>query len=142
MRSDRSLRLLLDHDERQFFHHVGMVRRLFDGDDGLHFEGVLFGGEDLPKVRSMITEAYDGVSVGFRPVRTSVIDGVRWRTQIRLEHIGLTPVPAYTSARLVSMSPTPHLDELESWLANDGRPPAVPTPRLDKVNSWLADVAA
>lgn len=71
--------------------HLRASFRVFDSQVGDHALAVL---AETPNF---------GVSVGFRPVRSEVVDGVVWRTAAVMRELSLTPSPAYGGAHVLAV---------------------------------------
>ena len=115
------IRLTLDHDAG-FDSRVGHGVSIEQRDDGAYASFRLYRGPQLEKVQSMIEESHDGMSVEFSDVVAPVDrDGVRWRRQVAIPAVTLTPSPTYEGARVLAMRDTdelttPALDEVRAWL--------------------------
>lgn len=122
--SPQRIRFTLDHAQ-DFDHHVGHCTQLAERDDGVYCAFELYDGHDLPKVQSMLRTSHSGLSVEFLDVtRTPPTGDHRQRRQIHIFAVTATPIPAYSSARILAM--------------RDADPYAVPTPNLDRVRTMLA----
>ena len=129
---------LLEHNETNFDHKIGYVREFREADDGAYAVMRLYDDARISKVRSMLSESHTGLSVSFRDTASpKVLDGVVCRTQVYVDHVAATPVPAYDDARIMAIRESgaavedsdgyrhfPHLDELQEWLANMRKAPA------------------
>lgn len=119
---------LLDHEEHDFDSKIGYAADLRDEDDGAYATFKLYDGNDLDKVRSMLTESHKGLSVSFADIRPpKLIDDVVSRQQVHIDHVAATPSPVYAGAAITGMRSEEY----------DGR---IPTPNLDDVNQWLATI--
>jgi hypothetical protein len=116
-------------DHRQGFDgHVGCATGLEEADDGTHASFHLYDGIELPKVRDMLSTSHNGMSIEFIDVAQPIIEGtLHQRRQIHLRAVTATPIPAYESARVLSiraddadLSATPNLDATRAWLATTG----------------------
>ena len=122
--------LNLDHDEG-FDREVGRCRSLAEDEAGVQSTFRLYGGHDLPKVRSMLTESHGGLSVQFGDLAAPIVedrDGlplVRHR-QVNVFHVAATPIPAYAGAGITEMrdedlealaSERPNIEAVEKLLA-------------------------
>ena len=117
---------LLDHDEG-FDSRVGYGVDLQEADDGVHGIFKLYDSEHLRKVQSMLRESHTGLSVAFGDIRKpQMIEGVVSRVQVMIGHVAATPCPAYAGATISSVR------------SNVGAPVLPPTPRLDQLKAWLA----
>lgn len=84
-------------------------------------------------VAQMIEDGIDGVSVGFVAVRSRAVRDasgeVRRRLRVLIEHVALEPIPAYDTARVLTLRAgeatldpfaadlaTPHLDDLRTYI--------------------------
>lgn len=115
---------LLDHHER-FDAMIGHAVTLEDREDGAWSDFRLYDDANIVKVRSILTESHNGLSIAFHDVRApKVIDGIVSRVQVHVGHVAATPVPAYMGAGIESMrngelmppSGTPMLDAVKAWL--------------------------
>lgn len=124
--------LNLDHDE-SLPARIGFARSFEQRDDGGWATFKLYPSADLPKVRSMLTESHTGLSVLFDDLAPPVdVDGVRWRTQVKILHVAATPIPVYAGAGITSVRAagapdpsellTPALDEWTAYLDGLKRP--------------------
>ena len=80
---------------------LGYTLELADEADGLYGR-VRVQSTHLADVEQMLGDGITGLSVGFLPRRHAQADGVRWRTDVRLQHVALVPVGAYESAQVVA----------------------------------------
>ena len=124
--------LNLDHSEN-FDREVGRCRSLSEADDGVQSSFRLYGGADLPKVRSMLSESHHGLSVQFGdrvPPIVSERDGgtLIQHRQINIFHVAATPVPAYAGAGITEMRE----EDLEALVMG--------TPNIDAVEKLLAEL--
>lgn len=109
--------LNLDHDETMDA-RIGYATGLEQRDDGGWAEFRLYPGNQLEKVRSMLTESHRGLSVMFDDIaEPRVTAGRRSRVQISVRHVAATPVPIYSGARVALVrdgtgSDAPTVDEL------------------------------
>lgn len=121
----RFIRFTLDH-EPSFDHRIGFATGLESRDDGAWATFRLYESNDLPKVRSMLTESHTGLSVEFFATRSRTRDdGVIERLGAHIHTVTATPSPMYAGATIAAMRGedvpavgTPHLDELRAYLAN------------------------
>ena len=118
----------LDHEEHDFDSKIGYATDLRDEDDGAYATFKLYDGNDLDKVRSMLTESHTGLCVSFADLRPPDVDGDLYsRKQVHIDHVAATPTPVYAGAAITGMRSD---DEFHT----------IPTPRLDDVNAWLAEM--
>jgi hypothetical protein len=112
-------------DHRQGFDgHVGCATALEESEDGAHATFHLYDGVELPKVRDMLATSHNGMSVEFIDVATPIVEGdLHQRRQVHVRAVTATPIPAYDSARVLSIrkgerddGATPNLDAVRSWL--------------------------
>jgi len=65
-------------------------------------------------VETMLSDGVDGLSVGFVPLKTMRLDGVRVRTSAHLVHVALEALGAYESARVLALrAAADEVDEVE-----------------------------
>ena len=104
------LPLMLDH-EWETEAHVGVVRELVDTGTGYLMTADLFATEEGQEARRYVqnvlaADAYVGLSIGFRPIRSEmvVIDGQRVErfTEIELREVSLTPLPSVPGTDVVA----------------------------------------
>lgn len=115
--------LLIDHKDR-FDNMVGHATELRDEDDGAYASFRLYDDDRITKVRSVLTESHQGLSIAFRDVREpKVINGVISRVQVFVGHVAATPSPTYAGAGITD-------------IRSDGSV-IVETPKLNDVRSWL-----
>lgn len=124
--------LNLDHDEN-FDREVGRCRSLAEVDDGAEATFRLYSGHDLPKVRSILAESHQGLSVQFGdrvPPIVSERDGgmLIQHRQINIFHVAATPIPAYAGAGITGMRE----EDIEELVMG--------TPNIDKVTALLAEL--
>lgn len=95
--------LKLDH-RHDLDHRIGFTVELTSADDGLHGRFELHDGQDLDKIRSMLTRSHTGLSVeaGVRASRVRP-DGVVERVGMHLYHVAATPVAAYAGAGITAI---------------------------------------
>jgi len=85
----------------------------------------LYEGPQLEKVRSMIAESHQGLSIEFVDMAKPKVEGTTvHRTQVFVRHVAATPVPVYADAGVLAMRAEADL-------------PIVPTPGLDEVLAYL-----
>jgi HK97 family phage prohead protease len=80
---------------------IGYTLDLSDEPDGLYGHLRVLP-RYLDDVETMIGDGITGLSVGFRPLRHRVEDGVTWRTAVLIEHVALEPLGAYPGAEVVA----------------------------------------
>lgn len=117
--------LFLEHDET-LDNRLGCARQIWQTKEGAVAEFALAKGRDLEKVRSILEDSHNGLSVKFRDIaKPKLIDGIVSRVQVYVDHVAATPMPAYTGAIITGMRdsdegdmvfPTPALDEVSAWL--------------------------
>lgn len=120
------IRLTLDH-ESSMDARVGCGRSLEQrGSEGLWGSFKLYESADLAKVRSMIEDSHDSFSIEFNDVAPpEEVDGVRWRRQVTIPAVTLTPMPAYEGAKVLTLRDgevdvsTAARDEVLAWLKDD-----------------------
>jgi hypothetical protein len=120
----------LDHD-RSFDSRLGYCVEMVEADGGVDGTFRLYDDPSrLDKVRSMLAESHNGLSIEFIDVAPPTITGnLRQRRQIHVSHVTATPVPVYESARILAMR------------SEDEGPLIVGTPNLDRVRAMLAEAA-
>jgi HK97 family phage prohead protease len=100
-RGDR-IKFLALHDQRRL--PLGRITSLTEDASGLVIEARVSetsaGDEALTLIRD---GALDGLSIGFRPVRHVVKDGVTVRTEARLNEVSAVSIPAYDDARILAV---------------------------------------
>lgn len=109
--SPATIPLLPRHGSSETFGHT---RKLDDVEAGLH--GVVAIRPSLRgDVEQMIEDGIDRVSIEFHPLqrRPRVRGDVRWRDAAVLVAVALTPAPAYSDARVLSMRADDELAALE-----------------------------
>jgi phage head maturation protease len=118
----RHVKFKLGHSE-QLEREVGAAVALEERADGVHGTFRLFRGADLDKVRSMIEDAYTGLSVEFRALRTVTDGDVQSRAEVYIGGVAATPIPAYPGAlvtavreQTVDLDATPRLDAARKLL--------------------------
>lgn len=123
------MRFTLDHED-DFGHRIGFAKSVESRDDGAWAWLRLYESDDLPKVRSMLTESHTGLSVEFVATRSRTRDdGVVERLGVHIGTVTATPQPMYAGAKIMALRGedletmaadigTPHLDELRTYLAN------------------------
>jgi len=118
----------LDH-ERAFDHRLGFCTELTERDGGAYGRFKLYDDPTrLDKVRSMLAESHTGLSIEFTDVAPPIIDGnLRRRRQIHISHVTATPIPVYSSAKILAvrsdddpLGGTPNLDRVRALLAEGG----------------------
>jgi HK97 family phage prohead protease len=123
-RGGKFVPLLIDHTDT-FDNMIGHAVELRSEDDGAYAAFRLYDGEQLLKIRSVLTESHTGLSIGFRDTREpKIIDGIVSRVQVHVGHVAATPMPAYPEAGIVSLrSETgelvdhrPLLSDVRAWL--------------------------
>lgn len=120
--------LKLGHSET-LDRQIGWATALDERPDGLYATFGLYEGADLDKVRSMLREAYRGLSIEFSDAVPPVTgDGLVARRSIHLHGVAATPIPAYAGAVITAVR---SLDA-----GDDG------TPRLDAARALLAELRA
>jgi hypothetical protein len=125
-RSNCFVPLLLDHRDN-FDSMIGQAIELTDSNDGAYATFRLYDDERLTKIRSVLTESHNGLSVMFRDTRApKMIDGIISRVQVHVAHVAATPRPAYANAAI------------DSIRANDGDI-VNDTPLLNTVRQWLQE---
>lgn len=115
---------LMEHEEHDFDSKIGYATDLRDSDDGAYATFKLYDGNDLDKVRSMLRESHNGLSVSFADVKPPrMLDDVISRVQVHIDHVAATPTPIYAGAAITGMRAdegyaveTPHLNEITAWL--------------------------
>jgi HK97 family phage prohead protease len=128
-RSNCFVPLLLDHRDN-FDSMIGQAVELTDDDDGAYATFRLYDDEKLTKIRSVLTESHNGLSVMFRDTRPAkVINGVISRVQVHVAHVAATPRPAYANAGI------------DSIRAGETTP-VIETPLLNDVRRWLDEQRA
>ena len=122
----RWIKFSLDH-EQGFDFNIGFCREIAEAAGGveatfrLHDDAARLG-----KIRSMLTESHDGMSIEFTDVASPIVEGnLRRRRQIHITAVTATPIPVYASARVLSMR-------------DDDHPLDVGTPNLDRVRALLS----
>lgn len=121
------LKLLLGHDE-SFDREVGYCTKLDEQDDGVYGSFKLHESRDIVKVRSMLREAYTGLSVEFSDhVPPRIVGRLVERRQVDLHHVAATPTPAYADAAILAM--------------REGAPLVGSTPLLDEARAMLAELS-
>jgi len=118
----------LEHDE-SLAARIGYARSIEQREDGAYGSFNLYPGTDLTKVRAMLEGSHTGLSILFRDVSPPrEADGVRWRTQVHVDHVAATPLPVYEGAVITKVREaeqvllaTPALDEWADWLAVQSR---------------------
>ncbi|MET0461749.1 MAG: hypothetical protein ABW007_01290 [Chitinophagaceae bacterium] len=118
--------LLIDHND-SFERLVGFATMIESREDGAYATFRLYDGDNITKVRSILSESHTGLSVAFRDIREpKLIDDVVSRVQVYVGHVAATPAPAYAGAGITSVrnsdepviSETPALNDVRQWLAN------------------------
>lgn len=117
----------LEHDT-SLAARIGYARSIVQRDDGAWAEFQLYPGVDLPKVRAMLEGSHTGLSVFFRDVSPpKEADGIRWRTQVHIDHVAATPMPVYSGATITKVRETdalnlatPALDEWTQYVESLG----------------------
>lgn len=116
------IKLVLDHDDQSFDSWIGHALSLTSEDDGAYASFRLYDGNDLPKVRSMLSESHTGLSINFGDIRPpKLLDGVVSRVQVAIDHVAATPVPVYSGAGITSMRSADGTDMGSTPLLNDVR---------------------
>lgn len=119
------IRLTIDH-EPGFDHRIGYCTAMAEDDGGVNGTFRLYADPvRLDKVRSMLAESHTGMSIEFDDVGSPPEGPLRRRRQINVTAVTATPIPVYSSARLVLRAED---DVLE----------AAGTPNLDRVREMLA----
>ena len=120
----------LDH-ERSFDARLGFCTELVEASDGVDAEFRLYDDPArLDKVRSILAESHTGLSIEFTDVAPPLVEGqLRSRRQIHIAHVTATPIPVYTSAKIMAVRAD------NDPLASAG------TPNLDSVRAMLAEAA-
>lgn len=103
---------------------VGAAVALEERPDGVHGTFRLFRSPDTDKVRSMLEDAYTGLSVEFH-ARRSVTEGdVVSRAEVYIGGVAATPMPAYAGAvitavreQTIDLDATPNLEAARAILA-------------------------
>ena len=115
------VKLTLEHND-SIGNRLGYAQELEETEAGLRALFTLYPSE-AEKAREIIGETHKGLSVGFFTVKARPNDdGVIVRTEARLDHVAVTPVPAYESARVLALREqpgtleTPHLDQVAEYL--------------------------
>lgn len=116
------LKLKLGHDD-DLEREIGAGMSLTERSDGAYAAFRLYDGPHLPKVRSMLSEAYKGLSVEFSDIRPPIVAAAGalprvQRRQINIFAVAAVPAPAYVSAGILAMrsaddaagGDTPNLD--------------------------------
>lgn len=80
---------------------LGYTLTLADEPDGLYGQ-LRVHRSAVDDVEQMLNDGITGLSVGFVPRRHVESDGVRWRTDVRLQHVALVPRGAYESAQVIA----------------------------------------
>ena len=124
--------LLLDHND-SFDSRIGYATELTDEEDGAYATFRLYDANDITKVRSILNESHNGLSVAFKDIKEPKINGgVISRVQVFLGHVAATPTPAYSGAMITGMRSgdsvpemvRPNLSSVREWLANERKPAA------------------
>ncbi len=76
----------------------GYATQLEAKPDGAYGVFRLYQRADLDLVRSIIEETHRGLSVGFKALVSKVVDGVVHYRKVHLDHVAVTPTPAYAGA--------------------------------------------
>lgn len=121
------IRFTVDH-EQSFDARLGFCTGLEEADDGAFGGFRLYDGPQLPKIRSMLAESHQGLSIEFDDVVDPIVSGsLRQRRQINIGAVTATPIPIYEGARVLAVR------------ANDDALEAAGTPNLDQVRAMLAE---
>lgn len=119
------LPLFMDHSETME-NRIGFATVLEDREDSAWASFRIYDDANIVKIRSMLQESHNGLSVGFKDTRPpKMINGVVSRVQVYVGHVAATPTPAYAGAGITAMrsqdesqeAPTPKLDGVRAWLA-------------------------
>jgi HK97 family phage prohead protease len=118
----RHVKFKLGHSD-MLEREVGAAVALEERPDGVHGTFRLFRGADLDKVRSMLEDAYTGLSVEFRALRTVTDGDLQSRAEVYIGGVAATPIPAYPGALItavreqtVDLDATPRLDAARKLL--------------------------
>ncbi len=106
---------------------IGYATAIEERADGAWATFALYDGDpQLDKIKSMLRTSHSGMSVGFKDLKHRVVDGVVERLSVHLDHVAVTPTPAYGGAGIASV----RTDELANL-------PDLPTPLLDAAKAEL-----
>ena len=123
------IRLTLDHGQTEDS-RIGFCTNLLEADGGVDATFRLHADPwRLDKIRSMLDESHTGLSIEFTDHVPPKIEGaLRRRRQIHISAVTATPIPVYSSARILAVR------------ADENPLDAAGTPNLDRVRALLADV--
>lgn len=96
----RSVALLPKHGSTEFY---GFGEKIVDIEAGLYGRMRVL---ERDRVRAMVEAGIDSVSIEFQALQKrwrERHDGVRWRDRAVLVNVALTPIPAYSDARVLAM---------------------------------------
>jgi HK97 family phage prohead protease len=121
------IRFTIDH-EQAFDSRLGYCTSLTESPKGARGTFRLYDGPQLPKVRSMLTESHNGLSIEFSDIAppSKTEGGVVQRRQINLAAVTATPIPVYAGAKILAVR------EVDDILE------AVGTPNIAEVRAMLA----
>lgn len=125
------VKLTLEHDQ-SLGNRLGYGSALEESREGLIGTFSLYASE-AAKAQEVIGETHKGLSVGFLPLsggaKLSDDGETVVRTRCRLDHVAVTPVPAYEGARVLALREEQAGVELER-------------PRLEQVQEYLDSLGA
>ncbi len=116
-----AISLNLDH-EREAMQQIGYASDIEERDDGAWGVFNLYEGDiQIDKIKNMLRTSHDGMSVGFKSMRSRITGDLVEHLAVHVDHVAATPLPAYAGAGIVDVREdgtldlqTPRLDALRA----------------------------